>query len=477
MIRNFLAVLTVLIVSGAAAQNYHAVNGSPYAGSLGVHNNPASILMAPDNWDITLLGAQGKITTNIFTIYNYSYLSNPYRSQYKVDDGGYKRFGYTSANLNILNARIAIGKKSAIAFGANLKSYANIKSSSYNFIDTLKSTGDFFKINDPGNAYSAQFNSSNWVELFATYSRTIIDDWRGRLNAGVTVKVNKGLASGRAELLDAGYQRIGDNRYNIPTGYFGYFYSSNLDPWIDDNGGAKSFSNFMKYTNGGVSFDAGLEYIVNPGEISFYDDPDNFYDYDWKFGASLLDAGFTSYKYGSQSRSASSVRADITNVQLDDTFDSTINSLPAFNDSLATIVTDFSGMSGRYSMINPMRIVLNADHFLGNHFYINAELSLNMPGEWLKKWYSVKEMNLLTVTPRWEKRTLAVYLPVQYTNKGKLLVGAAFKAGPVLLGLHNLANLFVKTSVQNGGGYLAIVIRSQKGHSKKGDRRLDCPTP
>ena len=71
MIRNFLSLLAIVIVSGAAAQNYHAVNGSPYAGSLGVHNNPASILMAPDKWDITLLGVQGKITTNTFTINNY----------------------------------------------------------------------------------------------------------------------------------------------------------------------------------------------------------------------------------------------------------------------------------------------------------------------------------------------------------------------------------------------------------------------
>ncbi len=156
-----------------------------------------------------------------------------------------------------------------------------------------------------------------------------------------------------------------------------------------------------------------------------------------------------------------------TNVQLDNTFDSTIKTLEQFNDSMASIVSNFSGISGRYSMINPMRLILNADRYISGHFFVNAELSVNIPAGWLKKWYTLKEMNLITITPRWETRNLGVYMPVQYTNKGKLLIGAAFKAGPLLFGFHNLANLFVKSSVQNGGGYLAIIVRSPKGHSKK----------
>ena len=476
MIRNFLLFIVLVSACRVSAQNYHAVQGSPYAGSLGVHNNPASVLMAPGKWDLTLFGIQEKSTTNLVTIYDYSLLSSTQKSKYQFDAGDYKRFGFISANLNLLNARIAFGKKSAIAFGANVKSYSNLSSSSYNYIDTLKSTGEFFKINDAGNTYSGSFNSSNWAEIYLSYSRTIIDDWRGRVNAGITVKVNKGLGSGRAALSDAGFQRIGDNRYNVPAGNLEYFYSSNLDPWVEENKGQQSFSNFMKYTDGGISFDAGLEYIVNPGELTFYDDPDNYYDYDWKFGVSLLDAGFTRYRFGNQSRRASGVRADITNVQLDNKFDSTINSLEQFNDSLGSIVGNFSGIAGRYSMINPMRLVLNADRYLGGKWFLNADLSINIPSGWLKNWYSVREMNLLTVTPRWETRNLGVYLPMQVTNKGKFMVGAAFKAGPLLFGLHNLSNLFVKTSTQNGGGYLAIIIRNPTAHTKKQDRRLDCPT-
>ena len=36
------------------AQDYQGLQGSPYAGSLGVANNPASILSTPYSWDVTL---------------------------------------------------------------------------------------------------------------------------------------------------------------------------------------------------------------------------------------------------------------------------------------------------------------------------------------------------------------------------------------------------------------------------------------
>ncbi len=40
------------------AQNYHAMEGSPFAGSLGVANNPASIVNTPYPWDVTLFSFQ-----------------------------------------------------------------------------------------------------------------------------------------------------------------------------------------------------------------------------------------------------------------------------------------------------------------------------------------------------------------------------------------------------------------------------------
>jgi hypothetical protein len=475
MIRIFLLLVMMINVVAMKAQNYHAIQGSPYAGSLGVHNNPASVLMAPYKWDVTLLGVQGKSSTNLFTIYNYSLLSNPAKSQYQFNGGEKKRFASLSFNLNLLNARIALNRKTVIAFGFNIKSVSNLSTSSYNFIDTLKSTGDFFKINTPGNEYSGKITSAGWAEVYASFSRTLIDDDAKRINAGVAVKVNKGLSGAKGELHNGSFQRIGDNRYGITGSGLDYRYSSNYDQWQKNNSIYSNISNSLQYANGGISLDAGLEYIIKPNTANHFYDEDDYYDYEWKFGLSLLDAGYTQYRYGNQSRKAGAIKPGITNIQLDTKFDSTVSLAAIFNDSLATIVDNFTGIGGKFNVINPMRIVLNADRPVYNNFYINAELSFNVPGSWLQQWYTVREMNLLTVTLRWETTALGVYLPMQLTNTGRFWIGGAFKAGPLLLGIHNWANLFTKNSVQNGGGYIALIFRNLQSISKRYDKRLNCP--
>ncbi|MBS1576356.1 MAG: hypothetical protein JST09_13715 [Bacteroidetes bacterium] len=472
---RLLLVALLIKFSFAKAQDYHAIQGSCYAGSLGVHNNPASIVMCPFKWDITLVGGQLKSASNLFTIYNYSLLSNPVNSLYNFTGGYYERFSALALNLNLLNGRIALGRKSAIAFGLNLKSYSEGSSTPYNFYDTLKSSGDFFKINNPANLYSAKITSSSWAEIYATYARTIFDNEAIRLNAGLTVKVSKGLSGASGRLENAGYNPIGNNRYSVNSAYLEYVYSSNFDYWQKNESNTANLRNFLKYTNGSASVDAGFEYIIKPQELTSYPDNDNYYDYSWKIGVSLLDIGFNKYHSGNKSAVASSIKTGITNVELDNKFDSTITSLQIFNDSLSTLVNNFSVLNTGYKIINPMRLVVNVDHFVLNNFYINAELSVNVPPSWTKNWRSVRQMNLLTLTPRWEKRTFGIYLPIQYTNNNRFWIGGAFKAGPLLVGIHNWANIFTKNSMQNGGGYIALIIRSPQNIAKKLDKRLECP--
>ena len=81
---------------------------------------------------------------------------------------------------------------------------------------------------------------------------------------------------------------------------------------------------------------------------------------------------------------------------------------------------------------------------------------------------------------------MGVYLPILFNTKQQLWVGGAFKAGPVLLGTHNLANIFSKNKVQTGGLYLAFTVRPGKKYDRQAhypkdkgsareQRRLECP--
>jgi hypothetical protein len=88
---------------------------------------------------------------------------------------------------------------------------------------------------------------------------------------------------------------------------------------------------------------------------------------------------------------------------------------------------------------------------------------------------AVGSARLLTITPRWETRKFGAYLPIQYNRHGNLWIGGAIKAGPVLLGTHNLLNAFSKNKYLGGGAYLAIIIHPVNFIRDARSRQYECP--
>ncbi len=471
---------TALVFSLAArSQDYHAIEGSPYAGGIGVANNPASILMTPYPWDITVFSMQETNTTNAVSFSNFSYLSGLFPSDtihYHFTNGDLKRFAAFNFNMHLLNVRLALGRKQAIAFGANIRGYGAVKTGNVNYNDTLKNMNQFFNIND-GTTYKANFVSSTWAEIFMTYSRTIIDDEYSRLNAGITLKGMRGISGLYAQLENGSVNRTISGPltiYDLAAGSGRYAYSENYDYWHNNQSTTQNLKDFLGHTQGGAAVDFGAEYLIKTQAVPIYGDPDDYYDYEWKIGVSLLDIGANNYRYGSQSRAVSDPKTNVSDSELNEKFDH-LKTLAGFNDSMASIVNSIVPLAGSYKIWNPARLVVNIDRPLPNNFALNADLTLNLGGSNNGQRLFTKEITLLAVTPRWETKSLGTYLPVQVTTEGRVWVGGAFKAGPLLLGIHNWANLFSGSKTQNGGFYLAFVIKPGKGFSFKEARKYTCP--
>jgi hypothetical protein len=460
----------------ASGQNYNAIKGSPYAGSLGVGDNPASILNTPYPWDLTLLSFQVQNATNAVRFNPVSYLSHPDSINYTVTNGAFKRYAEVNYNLHLLNLRLALGRKAGIAFGANLRGYGAARTGVANYNDSVQNMNQFFNINE-GTVYNANVVTSSWLELFATYSRTVWDDNIGRLNAGVTVKGMRGISGLFAQLKSGSVDRsalAAQTIYLLNAGSGRYGYSANYDFWHNSNSTTKNIKDFLTHSQGGAAVDLGVEYLVKSQAVTNYSDGDTYYDYEWKIGVSLLDLGENRYQYGTQSRAASNPRSDVSDSALNAKFDNA-GTLANFNDSLATIVNSFTQLNGSFAIWNPARLVINVDRPLQDQFAVNGSLTLNLGGSNTGKRLFVKDMNLLTLTPRWETRNLGAYLPMLVTTDGKFWVGGALKAGPLLLGVHNWANIFSKSKIQNGGFYLALVLRPGQGFSLKEDKKYSCP--
>ena len=434
------------------------------------------MLSTPYSWDLTLAGAQFKASTNIITIHDFSLLSPSKNSTYSINPGDFERKGRTSFNVNLLNARIALDRKTAIGFGINIRGLGRIRTDPFNFHDSIGSVRDFFSVNPTNRPLAGEFIGSSWLEIFGSYARTIWDRPDSRLNAGFTLRASRGLSGGYTKLENVRFRshaQGGHEYFTLESGQLSYGYSSNFDR-IDDNKNARQNArDFLSYTEGGVAFDLGAEYFIKSGAVPTYDE-DDYFDYDWKIGVSLLDLGLNQYKYGVESASASGVQPNLTDSAFESKFEDT-NSLAEANDSFATIVQTFTPLAGKFSIMNPTRLVLNVDRFLYDAFYINAELSLNLSPLAGSKYRHVEELNFITITPRWETKNLGLYLPIQVTAAGNFWVGGAFKAGPLLFGVHNWANIFSKEKIQSGGAYVALVIRPGKIIEQKRDRRLNCP--
>lgn len=473
---RFILVLCIFPLS-MKAQHYTATNGSSYIGSLNVHNNPAAIVNTPFRWDITLLGLQDQHSTNAIKIRNYSLLSNPVNSEYTISNGQFKRYGDINLNLNLFNTRIAINKSNAVAFGANFRSATTLATSNYNFVDTIHRFGDFFKQNESTGTMSADMSTSSWAELYASYGRTLFDNGYGRLNAGVTAKINRGLSGAFVKLADGRFTRNnnpGGADYTALGAALDFGYSSNYDLWDSTRKFSSNSREFFSFTEGGGSFDIGVEYLVKLQSVKSFGEDDGFFDYNWKIGLSVLDIGYAQYRFGKYSTRARNIKAGVTDRIMDASLDSTIQNLGDLRDSLSGIFGTVGTYGGKFRIAHPTRLVLNVDKFIGDAFYINADISANLTSFTKGNGRYVKDLSLLTITPRWETRKKGFYLPVYFNTHNQLWIGGAVRFGPVLLGLHNWSNLFSKKKTHRGGGYLAFTLRPRQITGEKTDRRLDC---
>lgn len=480
--RIYLPIALVLLLSNTLeAQNYQALHGSSYAGSLSPSNNPASLVYVPYTWDVTLFSLQTKEATNAFKIKNYPLLGNTANAELEFLNGTKKRLAYTDQNIHLLNARIAITPKAAIAFGVNIKGYGYLQTGSYTWSDSIHSLRNFGAANYDNTPLSGKAVAASWAEIYGSYAQTLKDDGNNILNAGISFKINRGLAGGFVDAQDINYLPNANNNgigYLLDKGNLKYGYSSNLDDVNNNSGFMSNARSFMRRTFSSLSFDIGAEYIRLLGT-------ENDYDYDTKIGISLMDIGRIHYRFGDKSRYAVAGKSNITDSLLEQKFQN-IHSLNSFNDSLTSIANTITTPGGDFYIQQPTRIVLNFDKHLSANFFVNGELTIPfLPSSFTNKLF-LKQMNLLAITPRWENRTFGVYLPVQFNQLKQVWIGGAFKAGPVLLGIHNWANLFSKKSMQNGGFYLAVTIRPGSSNdrtsrdnsqqlSRRERKKLNCP--
>ena len=473
MISKIICCLFICLLSASStklhAQSYQAINGSTQAGSMAVINNPAAALYIPFAWDITPIAIHAKQTTNAITVKNFSLFSSGKNSDIEAVPGTAKRYILANQEIRLLNTRIRLNKKNAIAFRAVIRSYFSALTSPLTFRNRFKSLYDFMDLNYTNNPISGKVRAASWAEISGTYARNFVNNDNAIINGGITLKLNRSLAGGWINFDNITYAPAAVNNrpaYLLQSGNLQYGYSANIDELYGNE--PNKAKRFLKKTFSTISASIGIEYIV---PVEKEGDEKNDYNYDFKLGVSLLDIGYNKYGYSTNSKVAVHNKDNISDSLLEASF-SNIKNLDAVDDSLAAIAGPLGTLAGNFNIIQPTRLVINADKYLADNFFINAELTLPVASLLATDRLVLSDMNLLAITPRYETKTLGVYFPITFNTQKQLWISGAFKLGPLLLGIHNWGNLFSKNKIQKGGGYIALTFRPGKNNGNREKRGL-----
>ncbi len=446
------------------SQGYQAIHGSPYAGSTGIFNNPAASVGSAYKWDLTLFSTQLKMSTNFLYLKNFT-LSNQDSSYLESKEGNYSRFLHANLDINLMNVSYKIDNNKAFSLGLRARSYNHMKLLPYNYVDTINSVHSFLVANSNTASLQGFATHTGWLEADLNYSQVLFETNTAKLTGGVTVQIMKGISALFSRVNKLSYtmtKNATDTIFNFSEGNGSFGYSDNYDGVA----GQTSAKDFIKNSKTAFGLSFGIEYLTYKTENG-----NNNVNYDWKIGVSLLDLGANTFKPSTNSSKFSNPDQTLTDTDLDNKFKG-INSTSDLKDTLATIFTTYADITDNFKISNPTRLNINIDKNLGNNFYINGDLSMNFYASSSFTKFRTRELNLLTITPRWETLGWGAYLPVQYNTQGQLWVGAAVKLGPLVMGIHNLG-LLKKDPMLNGGGYLLLSIHPFNKRNVLS--KMDCP--
>jgi hypothetical protein len=452
------------------------LSGSPYAGALSVHQNPASFAAYQQRWDVTAAGFNIFLQKNNFLQIPTGFL-NLNIENIKVKEGQYERFFRGHSKISILNAVMQLKKNGYIAAGINIRLYGQLNTSALFYSRNLN-TSQFLAVNKINNPIEGRMVTNNWVEGYFTYGRKIAESESDAWIAGATLKLMRGSFGFNADIRN--FIIVPSTDVTQPEDFLtqvtaDYHISRNIERFDDQSPRSKVISELLSGTGPTPGIDLGIEYVrYKTKRTSGYYVTEDKSQYDFRIGASITDIGRLSYQTGVASSIASNMRPGITGTVLDSKFPYTSISdfsLLDFTDSLTTVVNNLARQTGKFALYLPAKFIVTADKSFSNNLYLGTQIVVPLTGNSWTTTKHVSEIAHILINPRWETSFAGLYIPVMVTIDGQAMVGAAIRLGPILAGIHDFGSLSSRNDFNRGGYYMAISIKPFD--LKK--RNRDCP--
>lgn len=456
--------LSLLMPLLLTAQGYQALHGSALTGSTAVFNNPAASVNSAYKWHLTIFSTQMKLSNNSAYLKNYPSTATA-GTELTLKNEAQSRFLHTNLDVSFLNFLYKIDNQHAINFGIRGRTYSHFKSTPFQFNDSVNSFHSLLIANRTMPYLQGFGTHTGWLEADLNYSQVLFENDHSKLSGGVTLQIMKGLSGAFFKINKMSYlesKSATDTTFYFTGGNAAAAYSANFDE--------SSFKDVYTNAVGSFGLSMGIEYMSYNTEAT--NGNNNNLNYDWKIGVSLMDLGANSFKPSIASGMYNNPVPNLSDADLDRKI-AGVRDSQELRDSINTMFGDNTTITDNYKISNPTRLIVNIDKNFGRNLYVNGELSMNFYSTSNPAKLHTRELNLLTITPRWETIGLGAYLPIQYNTQGQLWVGMAIKAGPLVVGFHDLTTLLKKDPLINGGGYLMLSIHPFS--KKKIIGKMDCP--
>ena len=412
---GFISIFFFLFILPLSAQEKLGIANSNYSSTNSIYLNPSSSTDCRSFIQSNLIGANAYFMTNQAYIPDFSVwqaakgnIQEPRISTLKT-----KKFLYSIFSVDGL-AAVLSNKEIGIGFFTRGRAVLDIRNIPYeltNIILEVDTNAAKQKIDI--NIRNAKFSEMVWVEYGINFSKMIRKDNDVLITAGANVKYITGinimyanLQRFRAQIQDTtidiqklkGKFRMNEPGWNTGKGLgidVGITYKKTLD-WIDSY-----------YVNSPKS---GCKYV----------------DYKYKLGLSLLDLGTIRFA-NNTAKGEINGSAFIGNYQQDSVIQNNFKGSFRQNDQIwATLPTALSAQF---------------DWNSGHHFYINTTVINSVT---TSRMTGVQRGNLLSITPRYERKNFEVAFPLTFQRYIYPQLGFAFRIRSFVLGLDNVFPLIIK---------------------------------
>jgi hypothetical protein len=450
------------------AQESMGIANSNYAGTQGVHINPANIIDSKIWLDVHLVGAGAYVYNNYFYFPQASAFTRPFpegRDRYVVNN-----FYRGDVNVDVWGPAFTLQLgKHAIGLHTAVRSFTDatrIPAPIAKFIFEGLNYGPQHDIEFSAKDFKA--TSLTWGEIGITYGTILKRKQKNLWTGGITAKYLSGINSIALDVSSINYNVMNDSTLYVRpiNGKYGMV--------------APGFG-----AGQGWAVDIGLNYKKMLDDVDHYVPHDcEVKDYRYKVGLSLMDVG--NIKFTKNAVYQEYVNTDAIWSNYDTAAFADFNSI---DQNLNSNINNGASQNVRGTSFTtwlPSYASLQVDYNFGKNFYANFTA---IQGFRIQAPFGVHRRSTIAITPRYERKRWEISLPVSLHDFRKVQAGIMLRLNNLIIGTDNLIPLVAKTDMNGADIYFHLKIpilknpncggkkhnKGKKGKSGKKGHDDSCP--